>query len=367
MTRVLILSLMLCATWGRPAAAQWEPAPPIDEPESAEIAQLRSDLEQYPHRIIFQSLRDGNWDLFIVNADGSEMRNLTNTPDVHEYFPKVSPDGSMIAFEASRPGREDYSEIWVMNIDGGERRLIDRWALQPAWSPDGRTLAYMRQPTPDSGLPYRMLGIMFHDMETGEITSHPNDQIRNFENLSYTRDGRWILGVISAAMGYGQSIIAVEADGTRHVNLIQQSRDLPPNPETHQFVMGCRPDVSPCGTRVTWAIEEKHTRMWIGMADLEFQNGEPRAVNWHWVATAPMEPTAWELYHPDWSPTGRFIAFSKGVRGPLMERARFAVRQAAPSWNICVVDPDRPGHYIQITTDGMSNKEPAWAPAAGGS
>jgi Tol biopolymer transport system component len=82
------------------------------------------------------------------------------------------------------------------------------------------------------------------------------------------------------------------------------------------------------------------------------------------VASVEAPPT--ELYHADWSPDGRFIAFSHGCKKPnKMEPAHYIVGQEAPGWDICVVDVENPGTYVTITSDGLSNKEPDWVPVAG--
>jgi TolB protein len=82
-------------------------------------------------------------DLFVMNADGSNVRQLTHTPAA-EGYPSWSPDGRLIAFEA-----DDASgnfDIYVMNADGsGTRRLTQdpRRDVGPAWSPDGKKIAFM--------------------------------------------------------------------------------------------------------------------------------------------------------------------------------------------------------------------------------
>ncbi len=67
---------------------------------------LLSELAHYRHKLVYETNRDGNWELYISNADGSDPINLTRTPDVDELYPKPSPDGTKIAFVADS-GRGD--------------------------------------------------------------------------------------------------------------------------------------------------------------------------------------------------------------------------------------------------------------------
>jgi len=65
-------------------------------------------------RIAFSSDRDGDWEIYVMNADGSGQINLTNEPST-DWFAACSPDGTRIAFPSERDG--DW-EIYVMNADG---------------------------------------------------------------------------------------------------------------------------------------------------------------------------------------------------------------------------------------------------------
>ncbi len=92
-------------------------------------------------RIVFESNRDGNSEIYSMNPDGSDQRRLTNDP-AFDNSPAFSPDGRQIAFASDRDG--DY-EIYVMNADGSNvRKITDNEAFDfgPAFSPDGRRLAF---------------------------------------------------------------------------------------------------------------------------------------------------------------------------------------------------------------------------------
>lgn len=83
---------------------------------------LLAELKSYPSKILFESFHDNNWEIFMMNADGSNPVNLTKTPDVDELYPKASPDGKKVCFVADEgKGREKVRNLYVMNMDGTGR------------------------------------------------------------------------------------------------------------------------------------------------------------------------------------------------------------------------------------------------------
>jgi len=87
-------------------------------------------------RLAFSSARNGGrTDIWVVNRDGSGLRNLTpNTPNWDDSAPTWSPDGTQIAFTSDRSGT---NQIYTMAADGtGVRRIIShQHSDRPTWSP----------------------------------------------------------------------------------------------------------------------------------------------------------------------------------------------------------------------------------------
>ena len=93
--------------------------------------------------IAFDTNRDGNFEIYAMNADGSNPTRLTNT-SANEDLPAWSPDSSKIAFASNRDGTQD---IYVMNADGGNQTRLTSSAdvdFNAAWSPDGSKIAFQR-------------------------------------------------------------------------------------------------------------------------------------------------------------------------------------------------------------------------------
>src|SRR5579859_4705774 len=88
-------------------------------------AALRRSLKTLPYKIAYECYVNGNWEIFIMNADGSNKVNLTRTPNRHEHYPQISPDGARIAFTVDEgEGRDAVRSLWVMDINGKHARKI---------------------------------------------------------------------------------------------------------------------------------------------------------------------------------------------------------------------------------------------------
>ncbi len=93
-------------------------------------------------QIVFASNRDGNLEVYVMNADGSSVVNITNSP-AYEDTPWWSPDGTRISYNSDRTGDV---EIWIANADGSDPiNLTDNPGddFMASWSPDGTQIAFV--------------------------------------------------------------------------------------------------------------------------------------------------------------------------------------------------------------------------------
>ncbi len=101
-------------------------------------------------RIAFATNRDGNFEVYVADADGQNPLNITNHPS-NDAAPSWSPDGKQIAFASDRMGTFG---IYVMDADGSNVRVIfdapNEMDFRPSFSPDGKRIVFAHHPLPGS-------------------------------------------------------------------------------------------------------------------------------------------------------------------------------------------------------------------------
>ncbi|MBN1803682.1 MAG: hypothetical protein JW837_00385 [Sedimentisphaerales bacterium] len=319
-------------------------SPPLpDDPNLRQIPYPSDelDLKEIPFKIVYETYRStngkDNWELYLINADGSNPVNLTNTSDIDELYPHASGDGTKICFVADEgEGRKKVRNVCYMNIDGTGRIKVADNARQPCWSPDSKTIAYLKGEYKRYTITdYASKGIFFYDIDTQKHTEHPNKKLLHLYNICWSADGNWFLATVHGGMGFEHADLAIQADGNKVYDL------------TEFGVTGCRPDIRYDCKKITWGLTD-----WdLGMADINFTSSGPQVTNVRRFLKCREED---EVYHTDFSPDGKYVAFSYGPKANEM------VGGKAPGWNICVSDIS--GKWVQITHDGNHNKEPDWVP-----
>lgn len=95
-------------------------------------------------RIAFESSRDGNNEIYVMNPDGSVQLNLTNNRQASDVFPAWSPDGTRITFSSDR-AQAGNADVYVMDADGSDVvRLTDAPGEDRAtsWTSDGQLIVF---------------------------------------------------------------------------------------------------------------------------------------------------------------------------------------------------------------------------------
>jgi len=300
------------------------------------------DLRSMPHRIVYESYvktqGKDNWELMLINADGSNPVNLTNTPDASEMYPHACPKGRRVCFVADEgDGDAKVRNVYYMNLDGSGRVKVADNARQPCWGPDGRTIAFLKGEFDKYTIKdYATKGLFYYDTETGRTRQDKNEELHHLYNISWGPDGQWFLATVHGGMGFRHAILAFRKDGDRVYDL------------TKFGVTGCRAEFDPTGKRITWGLTD-----WdLCTADITLDGDEPVVGNVRRIVHCDKDH---EVYHTDYSPDGRFVAFSYGPKAEEM------VGGMAPGWNICVSNME--GTWVQVTTSGDHCKEPDWVVA----
>ena len=214
--------------------------------------------------VIYSSqLVDNDRDIYTVEPDGSRLKRLTAN-DVSEYAPAYSPDGRWIAFVRElHYGREEVNEeLFVMRADGSHVRRLTYWRsedLDPAWSPDGSRILFVRRTRGvDALLSLYTIepdGTGLHRLRTpGAFYGWP----------TWSPDGRAIAlttdGLDAGGVQLGGTVIRVRADGSRERALtageaVDTAPDWSPRGDVLSFA---RQECDECGTQV-WTVRPDGT------------------------------------------------------------------------------------------------------------
>ncbi|GEM_PF-6524353 len=144
------------------------------------------DFSRDGRYVAYVSYPDGV--LWRARPDGSERVALTHEP-LRVGLPRISPDGTRIAFSAALPALP--LRLYTIPIDGGEPKLVMPDAVAPTWSPDGARLLYRRDNSPV--LSSNMLQIV--DLATGNTADVPGSQGKF--NQRWSPNGKWIVATPS--------------------------------------------------------------------------------------------------------------------------------------------------------------------------
>jgi Tol biopolymer transport system component len=174
-------------------------------------------------KIAFESNRDGAFHIYTMDRDGNQVTKITSGPGPNR-FPAWSPDAKKIAFESTR---EKDSEIYQIEVDSRlESRLTDGWfkSTLPNWSPDGRKIAFTAN----------KLGWGVYLLDLGDRTIKMLDNEGGSCRPHFSPDGKKMAFVSQKADGKGD-IWVMNSDGTNKTQITR-------NRETYEYYPTWSPD-----------------------------------------------------------------------------------------------------------------------------
>ena len=280
MLSVLLVLGLLGVCWGQEKPSlkvKWEMPAACDPFAPPKIKDLKEELRQTGYRLVIAIHPDkppnekGEYltrDLYIVNADGTGLKQLTDTPDKEERTPRVSPDGKWFTY--------NYGDF-----------LVDVKTLKSRPASGG----YVWTPDSNCTVSCEKKGLVYTDMATGK-TVRTVPVKRPVSIVDLTPDGNWFIFEIRDYLGSKYTIDFMPADGN-------EIRKLP----NHPIKDGeCHPAFCPDGKWMCWNAGGS-----LGVR--KFDPSLPDGTDGK-VVTLPKEKIGQDPCGR-WSHCGRYVAFVK--------------------------------------------------------
>ncbi len=269
----------------------------------------------------FLTTRDGNFEIYTTNANGTETKNLTNHKAL-DFWSSWSPDGKYIIFYSNRDGN---NEIYRMNSDGSNPVNLTNHSANdylPTYSPDGKKIVF----TSDRDHKEREIYTM--NIDGANVTRLTNNNL--FEEVpTWWPDGskilftRQLVEKINGVESTNGEIFLMNADGTNEKRL------------TFKKGFDSGASLSPNGKKIAFYGPNENKNYELFLMDIDGSN------------LYNLTKDSLEDYSPSWSPDGNWIAYSSGTP------AQYDV------WAINIKTEKK----VRITSTPKRNETPVWKPA----
>ena len=281
-----------------------------------------STAQGFESKIFFSSNRDGDWDIYSMDANGDDLAQLTDHP-ASDRLPACSPDGKRIAFISDRGITED---LYVMDSDGSNvvRLTHDNFPEgRPNWTPAGTKIAF-------ASLRFAVGNWEIYLMDPDgnapiNLTNHKWDDIRP----SWSPDGSKMAFVSYRTGDFNDPmhIFVMNADGTGRRNLSADTA----------LRFNSNPTWSPDGSKIAFQSQRVFEGYDIYVITAEGKNLKQLTQGGN-------------NRMPAYSPDGRKIAF---------------VSKRDGDFNIYLMDTNgRNAVKLTKTPPGIDNVNPSWLPGA---
>ncbi|MBT8286066.1 MAG: DUF5050 domain-containing protein [Flavobacteriaceae bacterium] len=271
--------------------------------------------------IAFNTNRDGNKEIYLMDANGSNLRNITNNPAM-EYGPSWFPDGSKIIAYSNRDGDP---ELYVFDLKKDTAiRLTNHPSedVLPVVSPDGSQIVFMSNRNEKSRSVYKM---KINGSDVSALTDNADYEESpawspNGKHLLFTRQLRDLNDTTHAANG---EIFRMKADGSEVTRITNK-----PGYDSGAVY-------SPDGNQIAFYGPEGDS------FEIFVMDAEGKDIR-------NITRDTLDCYSPSWSPDGKWIAYTAGTGN---------------NYDIYIINIEN-SEKRRLTNTKIRNESPAWAPVS---
>ena len=193
--QLAFISIIIAGTTGQVKSAQQESRLSAEDDNDARVIALSNELHNKGWIIYSARIDKGNWDLFLMRPDGSDLRNITNTSEFNEAAARFSPDGQKILYYrmpnnvAVDNNKYGIYDLVIADADGTNPVVWGNDYHWASWGPEGKRLACLS-----------IKGLRLIDLSTNKTVKELNRR-GIVQQLVWSPDGKWFIGT---ANGLGQ-------------------------------------------------------------------------------------------------------------------------------------------------------------------